>query len=276
MVSSVGANGSQAGRIFSERSLGGDSQARRVLRLGGRVRPDDLPTIPSRYLSGLGGPAGTLTEVRLRARTGEIWCRVRSHPWSRAIRTIPLNGDQSLAPTPDALELRRGMRVECPGGRVGQVNGVAVNLRTGLATELLIRVRGDVDAEVGRPSDPLAPLLAVHGQSLLVNPAWAARIERVPRLIGSRAQLLLAATPAQIAHSLVVRGDAELIAQIWNILGANPAISPHLRHLSLTARDGDVTLLGSLPSPRHRLAAEQDIWHVPGVLSLRDEVSSGC
>lgn len=275
MVSSASSNGLPEAHIFSERRLGGDTPARRVLRLGGSVRADDLPTIPARYTSGVGGPSGRLSEIRLRARTGEVWCRVRSRPWSRTVRTFPLNAAQSPAPTPDALELRRGMPVDCPGGHIGRLEGVTIDRRTGLATELLVRVRGDVDAEVSRPRDPLAPLVPVLGQRVLVSPGTASRVERVPSLLGGRAHLWLTATPGQIAHSPTLRSDAELTASIWAILSANPAVAPYLGHLRIVARQGDITLLGSLPSVRHRLAAEQDIWHVPGVLALHDELSTG-
>jgi len=31
-------------------------------------------------------------------------------------------------------------------------------------------------------------------------------------------------------------------------------------------------LLGTLPSPRQRATAEQDAWHVDGILSVRNEI----
>ncbi|MDE3231196.1 MAG: BON domain-containing protein, partial [Chloroflexota bacterium] len=36
-----------------------------------------------------------------------------------------------------------------------------------------------------------------------------------------------------------------------------------------------VTLLGTLPSPRHRASAEQDVWHLAGVLAVRNEITIG-
>ncbi len=84
---------------------------------------------------------------------------------------------------------------------------------------------------------------------------------------------MLNASAAQVARCLVLRGDAELTADIWAILAANPAIEPSLSLLRVSVREGVVTLLGSLPTSRHRLSAEQDIWHVPGVLAVHNEVT---
>jgi len=30
-----------------------------------------------------------------------------------------------------------------------------------------------------------------------------------------------------------------------------------------------------LPTPRHRASAEQDIWHLPGVIAVRNETTLG-
>ena len=269
--------GSAGGRLFSERSLSGAIPARRVLRFGGRVRAGDLPTVPSRYRGGRGGPDGVLMGMQLRARTGEVWCRLRaSRPLSRTTRMVPLNTIQPGTPTPDALALRRHMRVDCQGGEVGRLEGVAIDLQTGLATGLLVRVRGDVDADVSRPTDALAPLLAVVGQRFLVNPAAATKVDQVtgPFLLApARPRLMLAASAAQVAHSLALRPDAALKASVWQILSANPALAPFLAQVRVDVRDGTVVLLGTLPSLRHRLSAEQDVWHVPGVLAVQNEIS---
>lgn len=264
------------GQLFSERSLNGADPVRRVFRLGGRVRPGDLPTVPARYRGGLGGPDGVLVGVRLRARTNEVWFRLRAtRPWSRAVRTLPLNTIQPPTPTPDALDLRRHMRVDCQGGEVGRLEGVAVDLRTGLAMGLLVRVRTDVDTDVSRPTDALAPLLEVGGQRMLVSPSWATKVDKIASalpLAPGRPQLLLAASAAQVAHSLGLRSDAALRASVWDILAANPAIAPSLGSLRVAVHDGTVTLLGTLPTVRHKLSAEQDVWHIPGVLAIQNEV----
>lgn len=263
--------------MFSERSPGGSGAARRVMRLGARVNLGDLPTVPPRYRGAMGGPSGVLVSARLRARTGELWCRLgRPRPWARDLRTVPINTTQPPAPTPDALDLHRHLRVDCQAGRVGRLEGVVVDARTGLATELLIQVRSDVGADIEGPTDPLGPLLRVQGLRLLVPPTWATKAEqaagRLP-FMPAQARIVLAATAVQVAHGLILRDDASLTADVWAILAANPAIEPALSHVRVEVRDGLVTLLGSVPSNRHRLSAEQDVWHVPGVLGVRDELS---
>ncbi len=263
--------------MFSERSLGGPGPTRQVLRLGERVNLGDLATLPQRYRGAMGGPRGVLVRARLRARTGEVWCQLGSpRPWVRDVRTVPITSAQPPTPTPDALELRRHIRVDCQAGRVGKLEGVVVDTHSGLATELLIHVRGDVAADVESPTDPLAPLLRVQGLRVLVPPAWATKAEHASSELPfapAQARLMLTATAVQVAHGLILRDDAALTADVWAILAANPAIEPTLSHMRVEVRDGTVTLLGSVPSSRHRLSAEQDVWHVPGVLGVRNEMS---
>jgi BON domain len=261
-------------RVFSERSLPG--QGRRVVRLGAPLSSNDLSTLPPRYRPGVGGPLGVSAGARLRARTGEIWLRLRGQrPWARKIRTIPLSTTQPPTPTPDALELRRHMAVDCRGGHVGRLEGLIVDTRTGVATELLVRVRDDVEADVSGPTSALAPLLRVRGQQLLLPPVWATKIARITSplpFLGPSARLQLDASAAQVAHSLTLRADAALLADVWAILAANPAIEPSLPRIRVVVRDGAVTLLGRVPTVRHRLSAEQDVWHIPGVLTVHNEL----
>jgi hypothetical protein len=191
------------------------------------------------------------------------------------VRTLAINTIQPPAPTPDALELRRKMRVACQAGLVGRLEGVVIDTHMGLVTELLVRVRDDVDAEATWPTDPLWPLLEVRGQRMLLPPAWATKTDRVASslpLLGSSARLVLSATAAQIARSLILRSDADLTAGVWSILSANPAIEPLLGQLHVSVRDGTVMMLGTVPTARHRLSAEQDVWHVPGVLAVHNEL----
>ncbi|GAC1451097.1 MAG: hypothetical protein PVSMB4_10680 [Ktedonobacterales bacterium] len=266
--------------MFSERDLANQRTALRVLRLGARVRAADLPaTIPARYRTGTGGPSGRLAGARLRARAGEIWLRLRpARLWSRTVRTLPLNSTQPPTPTPDAVALRRGMRIDCRGGYVGRLEGLVVDTQRGVVTQLLVRVRSDVETDVQWPTDPLAPLLNLRGQRALLAPAWVTKADRVAGalpFLPATPRLILDATPAQVASSLILRDDAELTANIWTMLAADPAIAPLTPQLRVLVRDGVVTLLGNLPSARHRLAAEQDIWHIPGVLSVNNEVRVG-
>jgi hypothetical protein len=272
-------DGPTEGRLFSERDLAGEGSARLVLRFGTRVSLSDVPTVPARYRGALGGPDGWLVGARLRSRTGEVWCRLAPRRmFSRTVRTVPLTASQPPAPTPDALELRRGMRVDCQAGPVGRLEGIVVDLFNGLASELVVHVRGDIEADVEGPTDPIGALLRVQGQRVLLPPSWATKAEQVPSGVlfaPASARLPLLATAAQVAHSLVLRDDAALAADVWSILAANPSLQPALGHVTIAVRDGTVTLRGSIPSIRQRLAAEQDVWHVPGVLALRDELLIG-
>jgi hypothetical protein len=226
----------------------------------------------------MGGPRGRLVSARLRARTAEVWCRLRgTRPFARTVRTIPLAALQPPTPTPDALDLRRDARVDCAGGVVGHLEGLAIDTRTGLVSELVVRVRRDVEADVTRPNDPLAPLVSVAGLRVLVPPSWATRSDSSKAALPfmpAAYRLMLQASAAQIAHGMVVRGDAVLQADVWRMLAANPAIEPGLARLRVVVREGAVTLLGALPSARHRLSAEQDVWHVPGVLAVHNEITT--
>lgn len=272
-------DGPSEGRLFSERDLAGEGSARRVLRFGARVSLSDVPTVPARYRGGLGGPEGWLVGARLRAQTGEVWFRLAPRRmFARTVRMVPLTASQPPAPTPDALELRRDMRVDCQSGHVGRLEGIVVDLFTGMASEMVVRVRGDVESIVEGPTDPMGALLRVQGQRVLLPPGWATKAEQVPSAVlfaPASARLPLTATAAQVAHSLVLRDDAALAADVWGILAANPSLQPALGRVSVSVRDGTVTLRGSMPSLRQRLAAEQDVWHVPGVLALRDELIVG-
>jgi hypothetical protein len=261
------------GRLFSERDLG--ERRRRVVRLGARLRAGDLPTMP-RVRAGVSGTLGVVVGAWLRPRTGEIWLRLRAaRPLARRVRTVPLTATQPPTAAAGALDLRHDMRVDCDGGYIGRLEGMVVETRTGLASGLLIHVRGNVAGDVAGPTDPLAPLVAVAGQRMIVPSVWATQTIKVSSpvpLLGDRLRVRLSASPAQIAHSLTLRRDAALAAEIQTILAANPAIQPSLPHLRVVVRDGTVTLLGSVPSARHRLSAEQDVWHIPGVLAVHNEL----
>jgi hypothetical protein len=271
-------NGSGLGSDLRE---GTDWQGRHVLRLGAKIKGEDVPTVPERY-RGLDGPTGKVVSARLVPATGELWLRlVRMSyrpPFERTIRTIPLSGRQSPAPAPEAVELRGGMRVYCHEGFVGRLEGVTFDTHSGLCIELVIRIRSDILSDVETTTSPLAKLLDVAGARLLISPAWASSVKReanTMRLRGDTLTLHLDASPEQIASGTRLRSDREVAGDIWGILDANPAILPFTAHLHVEVRDGSVRLSGTLPTPRHRASAEQDIWHVPGVFALHDETTLG-
>lgn len=251
-----------------------------IFRFGQKIRGENVPSVPARYRGGPGGPAGRVVSALIRPSSGETWLRIRigDAPWQRQVRTIPLNADQPPTPTPESVELRGGIRTYCHDGYVGRLEGIALDTRSGLAQQIVVRIRGNTLADVENPSDPLFSLVGVGGQLLLLPPAWvvSATHESSGFPFGSGStHLKLDASAEQVASGLAVRSDGELTSAIWNILDDNPAIVPFTGQIRVLVHDGDVTLRGMVPSPRHRASAEQDVWHVPGVLAVHNELSIG-
>lgn len=257
-----------------------DGTTRQIFRFGQKIRGENVSSVPARYRGGPGGPTGRVVAALLRPSSGEIWLRIRPSdaPWQRQVRTIPLNADQPPTPTPESVELRGGIRVYCHDGFAGRLEGFALDTRAGLAQQIVVRIRSNPLADVDDPSDPLFKLVEVSGQQLLLSPAWvvSATHESSGFPFGSGStRLKLDASAEQIASGLLLRSDGELTAAIWNILDDNPAIAPSAGQLRVQVHDGDVTLRGLLPTPRHRASAEQDVWHVPGVFAVHNEIALG-
>lgn len=262
--------------MFSERNLHGDQPARRIFRFGQRISGQQLPTAPQRVRGVDDSIVGRLRSVRLRARGREAWLRFTASDLSREIRTIPINTTQAPAPTPDALELRGGMRVRCHEGYVGRLAGLVISTSDGLVTDLILRVRNDALSEVDLSTDPMFKLASLQGQETLITPTWAISVtyrERTLPFMAPELTLRLDASVEQIASASLLRSDGELTAAVWRILNENPAISSYQSQLKVIVRDGAVTLLGALPSRRHRASAEQDVWHLAGVLAVRNEIT---
>jgi hypothetical protein len=269
--------GSDAGSFLDGSNAGIGRPRRHLLRFGAKISGEDVPSVPERY-RGLDGPSGKLMGVRLVPASGDLWLRLvrTSHrpPFERTVRTIPLNDRQSPAPAPDAIELRGAMRVYCPDGYVGRLEGVTFDVGGGLALELLVHIRSDVLSEVETTTSPLAPLLPVAGQRVLISPNWAASVKPEPGTVPFRREVLtlhVDATPEQLASGTALRPDQAVAGDVLNILAANPALAPFVSRIRVDVHDGTVRLLGSLPTARHRASAEQDIWHIPGVFALDDE-----
>lgn len=275
-------SGPGMGWLFSERNLDGGAPALLLARFGQRLRAEDMPSVPERY-RGLDGPLGKLTSVRVRPASGEGWLRLQPsdvmRPWRRLVRIIPLNGTQAPtpAPTADVLELRAGMRVYCHEGYVGRLEGVCLDVRAGTVTELLVHIRGDVLSSVEIGTDPLAYLINVSGQRLLLPVAWisSAKQEAGSMPFRSGGVVQLDATPEQIASGTRVRSDGDIAGDILRMFEVNPALNTFTSRMRVEVHDGAVTLLGTVPTPRHRASAEQDVWHVPGVLTVHNEISVG-
>ncbi|HEU5440801.1 MAG TPA: BON domain-containing protein [Ktedonobacterales bacterium] len=252
---------------------------RHVLRFGASIRGSDVPSVPVRYRA-VSGPSGKLAGAYLHPGTAEAWLRLRAGTGflglRREVRVYPLSASQPPTPPPDAFELSGGMRVYCHDGYAGELRGIAIDIETGVCSNLLVKVRGDVLAEVERITSPLAPLLDAAGKDVLLPPRWATATKAEAArfgLGGEKTALHLDASAEQVASSTLLRPDADVTGDILKILDANPAVGPFLARLRVEVHDGDVTLRGTLPSARHRASAEQDVWHVPGVFALRNETT---
>jgi hypothetical protein len=255
--------------------MGGEGTARRIFRFGGHITGERVPTVPARYRSGPGSPAGTLVAVRLRPTTGDGWIRLRvgQLPWRRLVRTIPLRDGQPPAPTPDSIDLRGGAIVRCHDGEVGRLRGITYDARSGAVLDLLVRVRSDIVSEVSSTRDAMAALLDLAGREVLVSPAWAVSTTREPASLPfqrATTVLLLNASAEQIGSATLVRADTQVAHDVMEAWNENPALASYTARLRVEAHDGDVTLGGTLPSPRQRATAEQDAWHVLGVLGVRN------
>lgn len=261
--------------MFSERSLHGGQPARRIIRFGKRITGNQAPTVPARIRGMDDGAIGRMKGARLRARGHELWLRLSANELSRELRTVPLNTTQAPAPTPDSLDLRGGMRVRCHEGYIGRLDGFVINAQEGLVTDLIVHVRSDALADVTLSSDPMFKLVGLQGRYALLSPTWAVSVSQTPAslpLMGPEHTLQMDATVEQVASAAQLTSDGALTAAIWDMWNDNPAILPYLARLRVEVRDGEATLLGTLPSPRQRASAEQVVWHIPGVLDVRNEI----
>jgi hypothetical protein len=169
------------------------------------------------------------------------------------------------------------MRVQCHEGYIGRLEGLVIETSEGVVSDLIVRVRSDALADVELSSDPMFKLVGAQGQEVFLSPSWAvsvAQSESMLPFFAPELTLRLDATVEQVASAALLRSDGELTASVWQILSENPALAPFLGRLRVQVRDGEVTLLGSLPTRRHRASAEQDIWHLPGVIAMRNEVTT--
>jgi hypothetical protein len=254
---------------------------RMVLRLGAPVDLSEVPSLPERYRQRATQFAGRLGGVFLCPDAGEVWCKLsrglHGQVWPPTVkrvdaRTLPLNDRQSPTPPPDAIELHPRMRVECRDGDVGRLEGIVIATASGTADALLVRVRGALENVVASPLDPLSALIPEQGQLLLVPPEWAKAAETLTHAFGAAHALRVEASAAQVAHSLHLRDDGDLMQAVYAMLGKSPALAPYLHDFRVDVQDGVVHLSGPSLSPRLRASLEQDIWHVPGVLAVRSDL----
>jgi hypothetical protein len=253
-----------------------------VLRLGSSARLAGIASIAERWRARASQLSGRLGAVIVQPGTGTGWCRLSQglsgQIWPPSLkriemRTIPLNAQQPPTPESPYVELTPGQPVACHEGTVGRLEGVVVETTQGIVSSLLVRVPARLNDQIGGPEDPLAALLHVAGSRVMVPPAWAVMPESHNGSSIAHAHVLhLNATASQVAHSLVLREDADLVQEVYGILSRSPALRVYISEIRVTVSDGLVTLVGPALSPRLRASVEQDVWHIPGVLDVRNEL----
>lgn len=264
---------------MSESGGSADAPLRGVLRFGQRLTRDALPFALRSEGSGVGDAIGTLVGAQLTKDARDVWLRLGAGGLFRSekYQTIHIYGDGSAEPSQDSLLLHDGMRARCHEGDVGKLEGLALDLRTGEALGLLLHVRSDVLAAMAKPSDPYQYLLPLAGQRILLPPTWMRSVSRTKAalpFLPDDETLHLDASVEQVASATVVRDDADLEADILRILEENVALAPLLARISIEVRDGVVRLRGEVPTARHKASIEQDVWHVPGVNDVRNELTA--
>src|SRR5579859_5136302 len=262
----------QAGGVSVDRQL--SEHARVLLQPGKPFKSERVFGIPAPYRERIGGGSSEIRHLWLWPKTAQVTVsmRIRQNLFSAREELIPLSASVPLVPekAEGGVELRAQMAVFCTDEaqrahyRVGQLEGLTIAARTGLANGVIVRVRAHPEAEVARPTDPLAPLVAVAGRRLVASPAWVMGVEREG--------VMLSVFPAQVASSVEFLDDFQVRERLWAILNENPALQPYLSWLRVDVQDGVVYLQGRLSQARLRNSAKQDIWHVPGVVAIEDRL----
>jgi hypothetical protein len=261
----------QAGAVNVE--MRRSEHARVFLQPGRPLATERVLGIPANFRERAAGNA-EIERIWLWPQTAQVTLglKIRTSLFSKRAELIPLSAGAPLAPTAaaGAVELLAKLPVLCSDEhnhkhhyRVGQLEGVTVAARTGLANGLVVRVRAHPEEEVARPSDPIAQLVGVAGRRLVLPPNWA-----LPA--STSAALVLSGFPAQVASGAEYVDDLGVRERLWAILSENPALQPYLGQLRAEVQDGVVYLSGQLPGVRLRNSAKQDIWHVPGVVAIED------
>ena len=247
--------------------------ARILLQPGKPFASGRVLSIPAPYRGKLEGAMGQIKHLWLWPQSAEVTLSVniRKSLLGKSEEIVPLSAGApaSRERLQQTIELHLKMPVFCTSEqqeqtryRIGQLEGLTIAARTGLANGLIVQVRAHPEEEVSRPSDPLAPLVGVAGRRLILSPAWVKALEH--------GRLVLGAFPAQIASGVEFLSDVQIRERLWAILAENPALQPYLSWLQVEVRDGVVYLGGRLPMLRLRNSAKQDIWHVPGVVAIED------
>jgi osmotically-inducible protein OsmY/sporulation protein YlmC with PRC-barrel domain len=160
---------------------------------------------------------------------------------------------RKLGLTDELVTLQRGQRVLCLEGEAGRVEGVLVNLATGVVTHFVLR-RGGVGP--------------FFGQRLIVPVDWVRSIDD---------DVVLDVGLEQLARLPEFRGrpqDRALAAAVQHALAHDPRTSAHARAIGVVAHAGVVELTGAVASEAIRAAALAVAAEVPGVLEVRNALTA--
>lgn len=153
----------------------------------------------------------------------------------------------SRSTAPDEHRIEAGRRVVYGDGEAGSLAGVIVDPTSDQATHLVIR-RGDViDREV------IVPL------------AWVRALTDDP--------IVLDATRQRVDSSPEYRADDEITDAVSRVLWYRSSIQPNdVRYVKVHTRDGVVQLSGKTRTEQSRLAIEERVRDVRGVLDVQNEI----
>ena len=251
-----------------------NEHARILLQLGKSFNGARVAGIPALYRNKAEGVKGQIKRLWLMPQGGQVTISlsIRKSLLGKSEELIPLSEGAPASPAAlqSAIELHARMPVFCTDEhqqaryRVGHFEGLTIAARTGLANGLVVQVRAHPEADFTRPTDPQAALVSVAGRRLVLSPAWVKAVKQ--------GELFLSVFPAQVASGVEYLDDLQVRERLWTMLGENPALQPYLSLLRIDVRDGVVYLGGRLPMLRLRNSAKQDIWHVPGVVAIEDNV----
>lgn len=264
---------------MSESGASAGAPLRLVLRFGRKLTRADLPFALITDGGGIDSALGTLVSAQLTKDASDVWLRLGSGGFLRSekYQVIHVFGAGPEEPSADGILLHGDLRARCHEGYIGKIEGLALDARTGEPLGLLLHVRSDVLSAVTKASDPWRSLLALAGQRILLPPSWMRSVSRTKArlpFLPDEESLHLDASVEQVASATVVRSDLDLEADILRILEDNVALAPLLARIDIQVHDGVVRLQGETPTARHKASIEQDVWHVPGVNGVRNELTA--
>jgi hypothetical protein len=250
-----------------------------LLRFGQKLTGADLPYARHANGGGVDSVIGALASAHLTRDASDVWLRLGTGGFLRSekYQVIHVYGAGPEEPSTNGFSLHGDLRARCHEGYVGKIEGLALDARTGEPLGLLLHVRSDVLSAITRALDPWQSLLPLAGQRILLPPSWMRSVSHTKAalpFLPDEESLHLDASVEQVASATVVRSDPDLEADIVRILEDNLALAPLIARIDIQVHDGVVRLRGEVPTARHKASIEQDVWHVPGVNGVRNELTA--